>query len=301
MKSEKSNEKIRYYFVIGFLVAILFMFITTRIIDFLFRIGEQKAIVRTFFKPSDILSFVGIVLSITATITLAWIVWRQNEKLREINTNLQKQNMRISENALINSSYNFMSIPLLQIESYNVGRLASPWLDIPQITLNRINAATGGGNGSPYDIKITFFGEAFSNAPICDFELEEFKLSFESSVGRRVIPYIFKMDSKYTGMTFQTSKDHEEASGSLENSYSFTIRCHIPFYFDDQLLESPHVKNIEVEMTASYVNLLRVTTKLSHKLCLTKDETQNYFNADDNIRFIRLGLKEAELQREGEK
>lgn len=292
MNDEKSNKKTRVYLIIGLVSAIPFMFIITRIIDFIYRIGEQRVFVRTFFEPSDILSFAGIVLSITATISLAWIVWRQNEKLNDMNTTLQEQNVQISQNALINSSYNFISISLLQTESANVGRFDSPWLDIPQITLNR--TAVGGGSGSSYEIKITFFGDAFSNAPICNLDLEDFELSFEYSTGSKTITENFVMDSKFAGTKFQTYKDNEV--GADENDYLFTIRCYIPFYYSDQILESPNVKNIEIKMTASYVNLLRVTTKLSHRLCLSEEatKTKGWFKAIENISFIRLGLKNSE-------
>ena len=291
MNEKISKSKKILYALLGAIVAVIIMIIVTRAIDFLYILGERRALVHTFFEPSDILGFVGIIFSVSATITLALIAWQQNKKLNDMNTQLQKQNMKISQNALVHSSYNFFSYRLLTIEGHSTGRIESPLTREPIITLNYIKTDDSGSSGSSCELEITFFAEAFSNTPICMIELHELDMSFEHSYGRKIWLEEFCMDSQHIGQTLQTRKCRDNTIFFDDgNDYEFTMRLHIPFYYDCQSLASLNFDNLKIKMIASYINLLSVKTKLSHELHLSKDETDNYFKTKENISFLCVGL-----------
>jgi len=98
------------------IVALLFIMFAPVIIEWLFS-GNIGFVLTTLFEPSQILSYIGAILPLFATIIFSWLVIQQNERINEINSKLQKQNMRISENTLKYETFTYLIIDKVKVLS----------------------------------------------------------------------------------------------------------------------------------------------------------------------------------------
>ena len=113
MKNFIKTKPIISAFICSSVLFVLFApFIVERV---LFRIGRTFALTCSF-SPDQILSYIGAVLSFTATVALGFIVYRQTSKSN-------KQNMKLAANSLSHSTHTYLVVDSVKVlEIYDNSR-----------------------------------------------------------------------------------------------------------------------------------------------------------------------------------
>ena len=143
-----------------------------------------------------------------------------------MNADLQAQNMRISQDSLINSSYNFLSINRVGITNASVGRASSRWPQYEKIILESREKFVG--DGTAHELELVFYANAFDMSPISEVILEEFELDFDVKVSDAMgYKEQFYMNYDKSGLILTVHKINTSMS---KNDYSFALYCYIPHY-----------------------------------------------------------------------
>ena len=276
---------IRLKIIIFVLTGLMLVFLPI-FVDGLFWIGSYVALTNSF-EPHQILSYIGAVLPIVPAVILGWAVWRQNQKLHDMNAKLQKQNLRISQDAVKNASYNFLSLKNVAISAKDLG-----WSDTTKFQQNAIELRYNRSdrcNGSKYALWLNFEGEAHDKAPICKIEIKNLMLSFEVvgiNVDERLAAWPFS--KTYSTSATKISND--------ENKYVFKLECYIPQYFSNGILTGSSFTNLKISMCVSYVNALNVRVQVTHTLELHRNQpsAETWSISNEKTEFGEIDVKESE-------
>ena len=136
-------------------------------------------------------------------------------------------------------------------------------------------------NRAEYTLKFKFSGEPRENAPIRQIEIESLTFSFCSTPYTDEKLSTKSQDSKFLALT---------TKNAFGNTYTFTILCHIPVFYDnDHTLSGLHFHNAKatIDLHVSYINLLDVKTKTVHKLSLAF-ANEKVFSVEEKIEFKKM-------------
>jgi len=235
------------------------------IVDFLFAIGQVRSMSNSY-QPYQILSYVGAILSVIATVVLGYLVLKQNENLHDINTKLQEQNLRISKDSRINESYNFLKYLSIEIctKSYVRVEYVKP-CDAIELKYD------GGGDTGPFEMNIKFYGKEYRDSPIREIKLKSLKLNFDiyATGVKRVFNERFSFDGNHVAPVINQDNDNE-----------FVIRCHIPYYYYAyaDVMKNQDFLNLQIEVSVEYISHLDVCFPVKHTLVLDKKDDVNGYD-----------------------
>lgn len=288
---EKNN---RIIFIIIVAIAIICVLFAPVIVErVLFALGNRFALT-TVFEPNQVLAYMSAIFPLFATIIFSWLLLKQNQNLNDINEKLQKQNMRISQDSLINASFNFLDIESVKFEI--VGPVSRGYsMDSGlQKKINFIYQDPPITNSSDYDMKMEFYANSFSDIPIREIEIEMLNFEFDISMqkGNRTITEKFCMEhGSVSVVQVKKAKKYE----SVEYDYVFAIYLYIPRYYMSLQILNEYIKglvNAKIHLESSHVNMLNVRVKLSHKLYLTKSRRDYvYLIKDHQVEFKDMDIK----------